>query len=218
MNTVESGHFLLTVINNAEDISLFLETYNACLADDVLRGNAVLDERPLVVFGSDKRHAMCKKKLPVKYKELGLDYNESKVTFLTGDTLGDFVLPALANLKDGVVPEVQEEPVIEKVNTEEVEEVKVEENIPQQQVVETTEPQVVTEKEKPISEPVTKIEKQQPTSGMCTYGVPKLKLEYIPPNVVGLQESLFVNVDEEDISRFFQSVKNRVIGSINNDN
>lgn len=223
MNTVDSGHFLLTAVNSAEDVSLLIEAYNVCTTDDVLRNAVTINQKPLMIFGPVKRHNMCKKKLPQKFKELNLQYKESEINFVTEDTLKDFVSTALEKLKNGVEP---------KGEVEEIEEVSVTEEVLEELVTEPedgeeiSQPEVsveIRESTESAGEDVS-VDKEGPTraveskehtgAGLCQYGVPKLRVEYLTPSTMGLKESLFVNVSDEDISKFFQSVKNRVLGSI----
>lgn len=224
MIAVDSGHFLLTAINSAEDVSLFLNSYNACTADDVLRSSVVLDDRPLVILGSEKRHMMCKKKLPSKFAELGLEYREDEINFVTEDTLKVFVTERINKLKQVDILE-EEATSVEFTPIEKEEEVLED---PQEQAKKET--SITIEKptideniiedlpEEVNPEPVVKpVPKQETVSGLCSYGVPKLQVEYLTPNTLGLQESLFVNVKEEDINNFFQAVKGRVLGSIAKD-
>lgn len=212
MNAAESSQLLLSVVNNAEDITLILDNYLLCQADDVLRKSIDFDGRPLVLLGTEKRHNMCKKKLPMIFKKMGLHYDESKITFLTNDQLAEFTADALAKLKSGEKPvqniietneESLEEEIIAQVSTNPT----AEENVTQPVEV----PNTQKESNVYVPRPPTQV------SGTCIYGVPILKVEYIPPNVLGLQESITVKVDEEDISKFFNSVKNRVLTSIDND-
>lgn len=224
MIAVDSGHFLLTAINSAEDVSLFLNSYNACTADDVLRSSIVLDHRPLVILGSEKRHTMCKKKLPAKFKELGLDYQENQINFVTEDTLKVFVTETLTKLKD--INLAEEVLTTEERKLEERQELILED--PQEkangETSITTEDTIVYEDIKPevVEEKVVELKAEPINSkndigGLCIYGVPKIRVDYLAPNTLGLQESLFVNVAEEDINNFFQNVKSRVLGSIAND-
>lgn len=227
MNTLEPGHFLMSVINGAEDIEVFLDKYNACHADDVLRSGVEFDDRPLVIVGSEKRHMMCKRKLPIKFKELNRPYDESKIHFITESDLKEFVTNALADIRGGVVenPDVlQTSTVVEKLNTK-VEEVKEELSAQAQEESEevlvqgSQKSEYEQEQDKGAECENTQIESTPSNTGtgLCRYGVPKFKVDYIVPQVMGLRESLFVNVEEEDLNKFFASVKGRVLTSINKD-
>lgn len=224
MIAVDSGHFLLTAINSAEDVSLFLNSYNACTADDVLRSSVVLDHRPLVILGSEKRHMMCKKKLPSKFKELGLDYQENQINFVTEDTLKVFVTETLTKLKQINLAEevlVEEDLKLDKKEELVLEDEQVQAN---EEVAITIEHTTIDEniiakvqEEKVIEPLIEPLEPKDNVSGLCSYGVPKIQIEYLTPNTLGLSESLFVNVEEEDINKFFHLVKSRVLGNIAND-
>lgn len=215
MNTAESSQLLLSVVNNAEDITLILDNYLLCQADDVLRKSIDFDGRPLVLLGTEKRHNMCKKKLPTIFKKIGIPYDESKITFITNEQLKEFVDTALLKLKNGEKPAQTftesisvnpEEDIATTLNpiTDEYSIITKDEEVPPLHK-ESTDSNVYVHKE------VAQV------SSVCRYGVPIIRVEYIPPNVLGLQESITVKVDEEDISKFFNSVKNRVLDSINND-
>lgn len=225
MEIVEPGHFLLTMINSAEDISLLLSSYNVCTADEILRSSVKYDERPILVLSTPKRETMCKRKLPANFKAAGLEYNPDKVIFFTQETMKDFVLEALEKLKAGESVEIETEVVQE----ESFEEVKKEDIIeePQSEIktVEVLDSNINAEQEVAATdttlEPDLEVKKEPETSvlspGLCRYGVPKLEVSYITPNVLGLEESLFVDVSKEDIGKFFSLVKNRVLNSITND-
>jgi len=219
MSTVESGHFLLNVVNNAEDISLLLENYNMCLADDVLRNAIQFDERPLVLLGTDKRHNMCKKKLPVIFEKLGKVFDDNLITYVTTNSLKEFADTSLKKLKSGEKPEVpQIAEVAEKPKTAtEVKPLKVNtyEAESKRESVNVSEHPV--ENVEPVEEQEIISSTQNTHHGVCKYGVTKFKVEYISPNVLGLQESITVKVEEEELNNFFSSIKGRVLNSINND-
>lgn len=226
MSIVEPGHFLLSVVNSAEDVSLLMETYNVSTADDVLRNAVTLSEKPLLLFGSSKRHDMCRRKLPNKFKELNLKYNEDSVHYVTEDNLKEFVTEALAKLyTSNTINEVEVEELLDseaviatapeqveaQVSLEYRETEVVEDEV---EVVPIVEPEEV-----PQNIPIEGTEHFTPdssvtSSGLCRYGVPKLHVQYMAPSVLGLKESLFVNVEEDDINKFFETVKSRVLKSV----
>ncbi|MFF2798091.1 hypothetical protein [Lysinibacillus xylanilyticus] len=233
MNTGESRHFLLSVVNSAEDISLFLDTYNACKSDDFLRNSVELNEKPLVIFGTKTRLAMCEKFLKKKLKALDTAYDEKRVTYVNEDeeSMADFVERTLEGLRNAPSVEAEVTDLEEEKQLEEKEESKPVTEVEEEQQESIQVPEVKTIVEQHTSstelksteeiavgeEPTTTTEKPQLDSGLCAYGVPKIKVEYLPPNVLGLQESLFVDVSDEDISRFFGLVKQRVLNKITND-
>lgn len=209
MIDVGPDHFLINAITSAEDLDLILQTYTVCTSDDVLRNNVDIGTKPLLIYGTEKRNTMCGRKLKSKYKDSGVVYKEDNINFVTSDTLQQFTSAALIRIKNGEADNEEEdnkefEEELEEEEREETKEIQVEE-------APSIEPEEGDDKLK------IKPKKIEEGGGLCQYGVPKLKVEYHSPNVMGLEESLFVNVSEDDLSNFFVKIKNKVITNIEND-
>ena len=194
-------------------------------ADDVLRNSVEYDHRPVVIIGTEKRHGMCKKKLPQIFNKLGRDYDESLIHYETQESLKQFATDALEKIANGETlstptpvpkPKPKPKPIVKGDATP------IRSAVKEEDLVVETEEEVIPEEDAEVEEQIEQVEEEvhqasEGTVGVCRYGVPKFKVEYITPNVLGLQESITVKVDEEDIGKFFVSVKNRVLNSISND-
>lgn len=220
--------FLLSVISNADDLKLISDKFNLGLSDSVLRNGVEFDDRVLVIYGTKKRNEMCQKKLPKILDSMDKTYDPNKFIYLTEANLKEFVDKELALMRGEITEEEVEEEVIQEPLTP-----------PKEQATATESPEPLTEVDseetveveveaEAIGEIKVGEEKQEEeeevqlppnlhsaSSGLCRYGVPKMHVEYQPPNVLGLQESLFVSVEEATVKEFFSSVKERVLAKAN---
>lgn len=214
MDKLDSSNLLKTHISNAEELELIISNFNVVFTDTVLHGEVPFDsDRVMLITGPKRRVEMSKKKLPKLLDSSDLPYIEEKYVFLEDSKLGEFLDEQLEKIKKGESVTIEQQSVVVQEPTFEV--IKSEEGLEE---TEATTEQLPVE-EKPVTEEVVQTTNYESssetlTAGLCKYGVPTYKVEKLSPNVLGLSESLFINVEQEDLDKFFEKVKDRVITNI----
>lgn len=195
----------LSKIFEDDEVALLADTYLIMDSDNFMRSmQNIKDDQVVHVTGSGKRLDIAKRKVSLANKAPAYE-----IQFIDLVDLEPFYRGKLAGLNGEELPP-QDIPMDEPhEKEEELQEVLEDSEESEEHAVQTLttgeEEEVATIKPKP---------RQQTAAGVCQYGVPVLTVEYIPPNVVGLKESLIENVSQEDLDTFYEKVKNKVLRKV----
>lgn len=228
---LENNNFL------PQDIEIILDKYEVYDCDLLIRKAVDYVDKPIILYGIEKRIELAKRKAKQAHGDSYLE----KFIFKDNNSIVSYIESILRELKGAeenysAVDSQEDYENSRELSEEELNLLTGSMIAPLEVEDSPDKAKAVYKKEEIISDTVIKdntldnpkeeknnseekntkpyVSASNNEGGLCHYGVPKLRVREFKPNVIGLKESLYEEVNREELDDFFQKLSNRAVKSL----